>query len=166
MKTETLNAGCGDSSWGSVRIDLDPEAKGITEVMDICHLAYPNKHFEETKCISVLEHIPDWKKAISELCRVTNYLLIMEIPVNSNILLTDSLRILFPTPKNIRLFKNRKERAKETFHQFDPKEVRKEIRKHNFDVVYSKVYMIYHSYPSRCWRFWAFNRKPRIERVN
>jgi len=152
----SLNAGCGNDFWGDVRMDVDPQAKARTHLMDICGMNFPDGSFEETKCISVLEHIPDWKRAIYELCRVTSGWLIIEVPVNSNLLLTDLFRILIPTPGNIRLWKNRKERAAETFHQFNPEEICQEIKQHGFKVRWKKVFQIYHSYPSRCYRFRCF----------
>lgn len=149
----TLNAGCGDSLWGDIRIDIDPDSKGQTHRMDICEIDFPDDTFEVTRCISVLEHIPNWQKAVSELCRVTRSELIIEVPVNSNILLTDLFRLFIPTPKNIKLFFNRKERNEETFHQFDPKDIANELIMHDFYVKYQRIFQIYHSYPSRCWRF-------------
>lgn len=148
-----LNAGCGNDFWGDIRIDVDPDAEAKTHEMDLCRIDFPSNLFIETRCISVLEHISDWKGAVQELTRVTKGILIIEVPVNSNLLLTDLLRILIPTPKNIKLFLSRKERAKETFHQFDPEEIKKELEKNGFKTEFRKVYQIYHSYPSRCWRF-------------
>lgn len=155
----TLNAGCGNNYWGDIRIDTDPEAKARNMHMDICNLLFPPMVFKETRCISVLEHIPDWKLALKELMRVTNDLLIIEVPVNSNILATDLFRLLIPTPKNIRLWRTRKQRAKETFHQFRPEQIAQEIttnRIDRFSVMWGKKYTIYHQYPSRSWKFDAF----------
>jgi len=148
-----LNAGCGDDAWGDVRIDKDPKARALTHVMDVCCIDFPDDYFRESRCISVLEHVKDWRKAVSELCRVTEGRLIIEVPVFSNVLVTDVFRLLLPTPENIRLFKNRRERAKETFHQFKPQVVKAEIEQHGFNVEYGMVFQIYHSFPSRCWRF-------------
>jgi len=151
-----LNAGCGKNTWGDIRIDIDPKVKGLTHVMDICKMTFHDKYFDETRCISVLEHIRDWRKAIKELCRVTKGSLLIEVPVNSNILITDIFRILIPSPRNIMLFLTRKKRNEETFHQFDPEIIKKEIEDQGFKVKYGKIFQIYESYPSRCWRLECF----------
>lgn len=154
----TLNAGCGNDFWGNVRIDTNPNARAKTHTMDVRNIAFPDKYFDKTRCISVLEHVPDWKKAIKELCRVSKKILI-EVPVNSNLLKTDILRILIPTKKNIKLWKSRKKRAEQTYHQFDPQDIKLELEKHGFKVKYVMIYQFYHHYLSRCWRFRAKIRK-------
>lgn len=155
----TLNAGCGSDFWGNVRVDIDAEAPAVTHVMDLTDLKFPDRHFDETRSISVLEHIPDWRKAVSEICRVTNRLLIIEIPVNSDIRKTDGLRILFPTPKNIRLLFSIPRRARETLWQFKPEMLVSEIERRGFKVDWSRVFQFYAGVPSRCYRFIGVRKK-------
>lgn len=148
-----LNAGCGNNEWGNIRIDIDPKAKGKTHLMNICKIQFPDKSFTVTKCDSVLEHIQDWRQAINELCRVTNKLLIITVPVNSDLRKTDVIRLLFPSLENIKLFLNLKKRAKETLWQFKPDIVKREIEKHSFNVNYRRIFRFYHFYPSRMYQF-------------
>ncbi len=43
----------------------------VTRVGDLVNIPYPDDHFDRVFCISVAEHITDWRKAIAELFRVT-----------------------------------------------------------------------------------------------
>lgn len=149
----TLNAGCGSDFWGDVRVDIDPEAPAVTHVMNITSLKFPDQHFDITKSISVLEHIPDWKKAVFELCRVTKRLLVIEVPVNSDIRKTDIIRLLIPTPKNLRLLFSIPQRARESLWQFKPEILASEISRRGFKVTWSRIFQIYAGVPSRCYRF-------------
>lgn len=147
-----LNAGCGDNFWGDIRVDIDSKAKAATHIQDLVELDWPDCHFEETRCISVLEHIPDWKKAVAQICRVTNKRLIIEVPVNSDLRKTDVFRLLFPTPKNLKLFFNLKARASKTFWQFNPETLAKTVALHGFIASWELVFRWYAGMPSRCWR--------------
>lgn len=147
-----LNAGCGNNFWGDIRLDINPEAKAATHIMDIQNIEWPKNYFFETRCISVLEHIPDWKKALSELCRVTQHKIVIEVPVNSDLRKTEIFRLLWPTPKNLKLLFNLKERAKETLWQFKPEVIAKILRSYGFTVGWAKIIQRYAGSISRCWR--------------
>ncbi|MBN2518216.1 MAG: class I SAM-dependent methyltransferase [Candidatus Altiarchaeota archaeon] len=64
-----LNIGCGrDLLDGYTNADVCPvEGAEYANVMD---LPYPKNHFDEVLCYSVLEHVEDPFKAVSELYRV------------------------------------------------------------------------------------------------
>lgn len=153
------NLGCGDDEWGDVRVDLDPDsaANVIADLQE--PLNFPDQAFDDVRCISVLEHILKWRAALSEMLRVTRKRLILEVPVNSDIRITDLWRILFPTPKNLRLFITIPERARETVWQMDPEILRKFIEKRGFTCSVEMVFQIYCGVPSRCWRLTCWRKK-------
>ena len=43
-------------------------------------LAYPDSAFDAVVCLRMLMHVPDWRKALSELCRVSGNLLVFDYP--------------------------------------------------------------------------------------
>ena len=43
-------------------------------------LAYADRSFDATVCLRMLMHVPDWRKALSELCRVCRRRLIFDYP--------------------------------------------------------------------------------------
>lgn len=51
-------------------VDLNPNAFGIRQVADITDIPFEDNTFDLIMCTHVLEHIPDDKKAMSELYRV------------------------------------------------------------------------------------------------
>jgi len=51
-------------------VDLDTRRPFVTERMDITEIGYPADSFDGILCSHVLEHIPDDRKAMRELCRV------------------------------------------------------------------------------------------------
>jgi SAM-dependent methyltransferase len=47
-------------------------------------LAYPDRSFDAVICLRMLMHVPDWRRALSELCRVARERLVIDYPaVNS-----------------------------------------------------------------------------------
>ena len=57
MEKRILNIGCGNSRYGTDRIDLY-KTPTTTKVVDIeKKLPYPNNYFDEIYCKSVIEHI-------------------------------------------------------------------------------------------------------------
>jgi SAM-dependent methyltransferase len=65
---------------GYISADLAPGAAMVEA--DICSLPFDNRSFELVLCCHVLEHIPDDRKAMSELRRVTADVLVMQHPVD------------------------------------------------------------------------------------
>ena len=51
-------------------VDLNPKAFGIRQVVDITDIPFDDNTFDLIMCTHVLEHIPDDRKAMSELYRV------------------------------------------------------------------------------------------------
>jgi SAM-dependent methyltransferase len=51
-----------------VTADLEPGRAMVA--MDICHIKYPDAHFDVVYCSHVLEHVPDDRRAMWELRRV------------------------------------------------------------------------------------------------
>jgi len=146
------NLGCGDEGWGEIRVDLKRES-AANVLADIEQLPFQDQIFDDVHCISVIEHIPGWYKALREILRVSKKRVILEVPVNSDIRKTDVLRLLLPTPGNIRLFLSIPKRARETLWQIDPLILKKCCEQLKFDCEFDKVLQIYCGMPSRCWRF-------------
>ena len=70
-------------------IDLNPdkyEYGSRTKVMDVTAITYPDAFFDVVICNHVLEHVPDDKKAMSEMFRVlkTGGWAILNVPVKIN----------------------------------------------------------------------------------
>ena len=147
--------GCGSDPWGDVRVDIKRGSANI--LADIQQLPFRDQVFCDVRSISVLEHIPSWSQALMELLRVTKKRLILEVPVNSDIRITDPWRLLLPTKKNIKLFLSIPERARETLWHMDPEILLKIIRKNGFFYSFiEKIFQIYAGVPSRCWRIHAW----------
>jgi hypothetical protein len=71
-----LNVGCGRDSWGDVKLEIDRDywlhkRQSINFFADARFLPFRDKCFEELRIYHVLEHIQDWKQALSECCRVS-----------------------------------------------------------------------------------------------
>jgi len=85
-----LNVGCGANTWGDVRLDvvrdywLTKGKSAVNIIADAQHMPFRDKCFDELRLHHVLEHIPNWKKALSECCRVAGKLSII-IPIDSYI---------------------------------------------------------------------------------
>lgn len=47
---------------------------------DLYHLPYPDKTFDTVLCFRLISHSPDWKRLISELCRVSKKRVIIDYP--------------------------------------------------------------------------------------
>ncbi len=43
-------------------------------------LTFPDRAFDSTVCLRLLMHVPDWRTAVSELCRVTERRLVFDYP--------------------------------------------------------------------------------------
>ncbi len=43
-------------------------------------LAYPDRSFDAVVCLRMLMHVPDWRTALSELCRVSRQRLVFDYP--------------------------------------------------------------------------------------
>jgi SAM-dependent methyltransferase len=43
-------------------------------------LAYPDRSFDAVVCLRMLMHVPDWRTALSELCRVSRHRIVIDYP--------------------------------------------------------------------------------------
>ncbi|RLG58992.1 hypothetical protein DRN87_06100 [Candidatus Geothermarchaeota archaeon] len=90
MEFRWLDIGCGDNPRGTVNVDkylISPEirlSKVETEADVIADvekgLPFPDKSFEIVTAYHVLEHTENILKALLELIRVSNYLVIIRVP--------------------------------------------------------------------------------------
>ena len=136
-----LNVGCGTDSWGDVRLDVAKQYFGRRSTFNILadahHLPFRDKIFSEARMNDVLEHLPSWKCALEEVCRVTENRIGLRFPVNSNRAhpnpdMFNSLFILSPyyvatLPK----------RRRGHLWQFAPDIVAKEAKKNGFEASYT-----------------------------
>ena len=51
-------------------VDLNPNMRGVRKAVDITNITFDDDSFDLIMCTHVLEHIPDDRKAMSELYRV------------------------------------------------------------------------------------------------
>jgi len=54
-------------------------------------LAFGNRAFDVTVCLRVLMHVPDWQKCMSELCRVSERLVVFDYPSATSAAMLHSL---------------------------------------------------------------------------
>lgn len=47
-------------------------------------LPYADRTFDAVVCLRMLMHVPDWRKALSELCRVSGHVLLFDYPARSS----------------------------------------------------------------------------------
>ncbi len=48
-------------------------------------LTYPGQSFDAVVCLRMLMHVPDWRKALSELCRVSRHQLVIDYPAFTSV---------------------------------------------------------------------------------
>lgn len=150
-----LNVGCGADLRGDVRMDIH-KTEAANLLADAQWMPFRSKSFDQVFSLSVLEHIPSWSQALQEMLRVSRDSVLLEVPVNSDLRKTDVFRLLIPTPRNIRLFFNLPQRARNTLWQMDPRILAKFIYNHGFNCIFTKVFQWYAGMPSRCWRIQAW----------
>lgn len=74
-----LNAGCGKTKFGDIRIDVDKDHNPDI-ICDIHFLPFRSDLFEEVYLIDVLEHLKNPFNSLLELKRVLNGILYIQIP--------------------------------------------------------------------------------------
>jgi 2-polyprenyl-3-methyl-5-hydroxy-6-metoxy-1,4-benzoquinol methylase len=47
---------------------------------DVHRLAFPGRAFDSVVCLRLLMHVPDWRRALSEVCRVAERRLVLDYP--------------------------------------------------------------------------------------
>lgn len=148
-----LNVGCGEVLRGEVRLDIRKTCS-VNILADAHHLPFQDQSFDVVTSISVLEHLQDWSLALREIFRVARCQVVIEVPVNSDLRITEFLRLLFPSLRNLQLFMKTAERAREHIWQFDPWILLRSLWRLAPDWNHSleKQFHFYCGVPSRCWR--------------
>lgn len=54
-------------------------------------LTFPDRWFQATVCLRMLMHVPDWRRALSELCRVTEERLVIDYPALGSVAAVQAL---------------------------------------------------------------------------
>ena len=84
-----LNVGCGADRWGDIRLDVARQYFGKKSTLNILgdaqNLPFRDKIFSESRMNDVLEHLPSWRRGLTEICRVTKNRIQLRFPVNSNL---------------------------------------------------------------------------------
>lgn len=122
-----LNVGCGADKWGDIRLDVTrnpayhhrsgrPATCNI--IADAEHLPFKNRCFDELRIHEVLEHLPDWQKAILECKRVAQKISIT-VPIQSFLPLHYLSSIYAPTKNNFKLILSLPKRTREHLWQFN-----------------------------------------------
>ena len=66
----TLNVGCADNFWGEIRLDIE-KTPAANILADARYLPFRSSVFNIVGALSVLHHIGEYEKALSEIIRVT-----------------------------------------------------------------------------------------------
>lgn len=73
-----------DASAEMLRVARDRAASAQVQVTfeeaDAQALPFTDRQFEAVVCLRVLMHVPDWHRALAELCRVSNGLVVFDYP--------------------------------------------------------------------------------------
>src|SRR5207244_11899065 len=57
---------------------------------DAQRLAFPDRSFEAAVCLRLLMHVPDWRTALAELCRVSGTRLVFDYPSRNSVAAIES----------------------------------------------------------------------------
>lgn len=143
-----LNVGCGSDPWGNVRLDISkcvPRWLGKKStaniVADARFLPFRTKCFRELRIHQVLEHIVNWKKTLSECCRVSSKLDIM-VPVVSSLPKMEWVSLFSLSPAMLRsIFFDLRKRTREHLWQFNANKLASLLTRSGFmHVEISKTY--------------------------
>jgi len=170
--TATCNVGCGSDVWGDIRVDFTRQPKDFyllgevssaNIIATVTHLPFIDKCFEETRCFQVLEHVPNWRQGLREICRVSKKIDIT-VPCISHIAKNEPIFIVKGvidyvsqtkssnasqikssslSLRNLDYFRRLPERCREHLWQFDVKTLEKELFNMNFTHV--NVETTYHN---------------------
>lgn len=100
-----LDVGCGEGYWLNflMKTDLDISGLDISSVRlevakrntkgrdiplylrDIRYLQFDDEEFDQVTALEVLEHIPEWKEALSEILRVSSKRVVITVPYKEKI---------------------------------------------------------------------------------
>jgi len=88
-------------------------------------LKFANRAFDVTVCLRVLMHVPDWRQCMSELCRVSERLIIFDYPSATSAAMLHSL-----TRRAVHAAFGKGE----AYRVFSQADIQKELARHGFQV--------------------------------
>lgn len=89
-------------------------------------LTFADCAFDEVVCLRMLMHVPDWRRALSELCRVTRHRLVFDYPALGS---TAALQAVW---RHVALAAGRKVEA---YRVFSGREIARELDRHGFRAI-------------------------------
>lgn len=89
-------------------------------------LTFTDCAFDEVVCLRMLMHVPDWRRALSELCRVTRQRLVFDYPALGS---TAALQAIW---RHVALAAGRRVEA---YRVFSGREIASELDRHGFRVI-------------------------------
>ena len=88
-------------------------------------LAFPDQSFDATVCLRMLMHVPDWRTALAELCRVTRHRLVFDYPALGS---AAALQVMWRTAA-AKMGQN-----VEAYRVFRGSQVARELERHGFRI--------------------------------
>jgi SAM-dependent methyltransferase len=89
-------------------------------------LTFPDRAFDDVVCLRMLMHVPDWRRALSELCRVSRHRLVFDYPALGS---AAAVQVIW---RRAALSLGRKVEAYRVFRSSD---VVRELDRHGFRIV-------------------------------
>jgi 2-polyprenyl-3-methyl-5-hydroxy-6-metoxy-1,4-benzoquinol methylase len=88
-------------------------------------LAFPDGAFDASVCLRMLMHVPDWRKALGELCRVTRHRLVFDYPAVASAAALQTIwrRAAVTVGRNV-----------EAYRVFRASDVSRELDRHGFRI--------------------------------
>jgi len=88
-------------------------------------LAYPDRSFDAVVCLRMLMHVPDWRTALSELCRVSRHRIVFDYPAFGSMA---TLQAIW------RRAASKMGRQVEAYRVFRTADVARELERHGFRI--------------------------------
>jgi ubiquinone/menaquinone biosynthesis C-methylase UbiE len=146
----TLNIAPGPwDDWGDVRLDISKVYHGqevnLNILGDAHNLPFRDNAFEKTRAFNILEHLEDWRQALSEWCRVSKNEVDVKVPIESDLLKHQIwCDVLGCIPTRIAkipsYFYRLPERRKEHLWQFKPAPIMSLLEKKEFENTWHEIY--------------------------
>jgi ubiquinone/menaquinone biosynthesis C-methylase UbiE len=89
-------------------------------------LAFPDRSFDAVVCLRMLMHVPDWRTALAELCRVSRGTLVFDYPALASAAAVQAMwrRMILALGGRV-----------EAYRVFSGREIARELERHGFRVV-------------------------------
>jgi SAM-dependent methyltransferase len=89
-------------------------------------LAYADRSFDAVVCLRMLMHVPDWRTALSELCRVSRRRIVFDYPAFGSVATVQAVwrRAALKMGRNV-----------EAYRVFRAGDIARELQRHGFRVV-------------------------------